>query len=78
MAIDAKRDLADVTADLLTAEACKLVESQAKLQADFEAHEARFNADLAALVPTTSDGAARTEPAVWLLARKCWSWLYHD
>ena len=79
MTIDAKCDLADVTADLLTAEARKLAESQTKLQADFEAHEARFNADLAALVPTTSNGAARTESAVcWLLARKCWSWLYHD
>ena len=79
MAVNATRDLTDVTAELLKAEARKLAESQTKLQADFEAHEARFNAYLAALVPTRSDNCASTEPPVhWLLARKCWAWLYPD
>jgi hypothetical protein len=79
MTNNAKLDLADVAADLLTAEARKLAESQTKLQADFEAREAKFNADLEALVPATSNCAANASPLVhWLLARKCWSWLYHD
>ena len=78
MANNATRDLADVAADLLTAEARKLAESQTKLQADFEAREAKFNADLEALVPVTSNCAANAPEVHWLLARKCWSWLYHD
>jgi hypothetical protein len=76
---NATRDLADVAADLLEAEARQLAESQTKLQADFEAREAKFNADLEALVPATSKCGANAPPVVhWLLARKCWSWLYHD
>ncbi len=76
---NATRDLADVAADLLEAEARQLAESQTKLQADFEAREAKFNADLEALVPATSNCATNASPEVhWLLARKCWSWLYHD
>ena len=73
------RDVAEITADLLHANDSRLVESQAKLQADFERYEAKFNAELAALVPQTEKNAGdpQSKPK-WLLARKCWSWLYHD
>jgi hypothetical protein len=72
------RDVAVVTAELLNANDRKLAESQAKLQVDFENHEARFNAELAALVPLRQKDEAMLRPERWLLARKCWAWLHHD
>ena len=72
-------DVADITAGLLNAEKRGLAENQAKLQAAFEAHEAKFNADLEALAPQKPKGPEKTEsPGSWFLARKCWAWLYHD
>jgi hypothetical protein len=73
------RDIAEVTANVLEAEKRGLAESQAKFQADFEAHEAKFNADLEALATQKPKGPAKSEPAAsWLLARKCWAWLHRD
>jgi len=70
------RDVADIAADLLEAEKRGLAESQAKFQADFEAREAKFNADLEALAPQKPNGPAKPEFADnWFLARKCWAWL---
>jgi hypothetical protein len=73
------RDVANIAADLLEAEKRGLAESQAKFQADFEAREAKFNADLEALAQQMPNGPAKPEFADnWLLARKCWAWLYRD
>ena len=73
------RDLAEVAAELLSAEDRKLAESQAKFQAEFEAREAKFGSDLAALVPLKAKDATNSATAArWVLARKCWAWLYHD
>ena len=73
------RDVAQITADLLHADDSRLAESQARLQSDFERHEAKFSAELAALVKQPEENAeSRQSEARWLLARKCWSWLYHD
>ena len=73
------QDIADVAADLLEAEKRKLDESQAKFQTDFEAGEAKFNADLEALTQQKSTGPENSESGgSWLLARKCWAWLYGD
>ena len=73
------QDVADVAAHLLEADKRKLAESQAKLQTDFEVHEAKFNADLEALVPQKPAGSVKSEVGgSWLLARKCWAWLYRD
>ena len=74
----ALRDVAVATAELLNANDRKLAESQAKLQVDFENYEARFNAELAALVPVRQKDGATLRPERWLLARKCWAWLHHD
>ncbi len=72
-------DVADITAGLLNAEKRGLAENQAKLQAAFEAHEAKFNADLEALAPQKPKGPEKSEASSsWMLARKCWAWLYHD
>ncbi len=72
-------DVSDVAAGLLEAERRRLAESQARFQADFETREARFNADLEAVAPKKEKGPGRLESAgAWLLARKCWAWLYHD
>jgi hypothetical protein len=73
------KDVADVAAGLLEAEKQKLAESQAKLQADFESREAKFNADLEGLVPQKAKDIAPSESGDrWLLARKCWAWLHGD
>ena len=42
-------DIAEVTAEVLDAQKRSLAESQVKLQAEFEAREAKFNADLETL-----------------------------
>jgi len=74
------RDFADVTAELLQAQKRKLDESQAHYQSEFEAREARFNADLDSIAPHQSKDS--TKPAqsegFWMLARKSWVWLYGD
>ena len=72
------RDVAEVTAKILEAEERGLAASQAKFQADFEAREAKFNADLEALATQKPKGPASEPAASWLLARKCWAWLYRD
>ena len=73
------QDVADVAANLLEADKRKLAESQAKLQADFEAREAKFNADLGTLAPQKPTGPVKSEVGgSWLLARKCWASLYRD
>ena len=71
------RDPAEITADILQAEDRKLAESQAQLQVAFEEGEARFNAQLEALAQPPND-EAHLKPERWLLARRCWAWLYHD
>jgi len=79
MARSVVHDIAEVTANVLDAEKRALAESQVKLQADFEVREAKFNADLEALATKKPQGPERSEPAAsWLLARKCWAWLYRD
>ena len=78
MAQDAS-DLADLAAKLLQAEKCGFAESQAKFQADFEARDAKFNAELEALAPQKPKEPAKSESAGnWSLARKSWAWLYGD
>ena len=73
------RDVAEVTANVLEGEKRGLAERQAKFQADFEAREAKFNADLEALATPKPKSPAKSELAAsWLLARKCWAWLYRD
>jgi len=73
------KDVADVAAGLLEAEKQKLAENQAKLQADFESREAKFNADLEGLVPQKAKDIAPSKSGDrWLLARKCWAWLHGD
>ena len=73
------RDVAQITADLSHADDSRLAESQARLQSDFERHEAKFSAELAALVKQPEQNAeSHRSEARWLLARKCWSWLYRD
>ena len=72
-------DLADVAAKLLQAEKRGFAKSQAKFQADCEAREAKFNAELEALAPQKPKEPARSEFADnWSLARKSWAWLYGD
>ena len=72
-------DVADVAAHLLEADKRKLAESQAQLQTDFEAREAKFNADLETLTPQKPVDPGNSEVGgSWLLARKCWAWLYRD
>jgi hypothetical protein len=69
------QDVADVASKLLEAENRKLAESQAKFQKDFEAREAKFNADLERLAPHKLTGHANSvSDGRWLLARKCWAW----
>ena len=73
------QDVADVAAHVLEADKRKLAENQAKLQTDFEAHEAKFKADLESLAPQKAAGPVKSEiGGGWLLARKCWAWLYRD
>jgi hypothetical protein len=73
------QDVADVAAHLLEVEKRKLAESQTQLQTDFEAREAKFNADLETLAPQKPAGPVKSEVGgSWLLARKCWAWLYCD
>jgi hypothetical protein len=73
------RDLAEAAANVLEAEKRGLAESQVKFQADFEAREAKFNADLEALTTQKPKGPVKSESAAsWFLARKCWAWLYRD
>jgi hypothetical protein len=73
------QDVADVASKLLEAEKRKLAESQAKFQKDFEANEAKFNADLEGLAPQKLTSNANSESGgSWLLARKCWAWLYGE
>ncbi len=72
-------DLEAATADLLQAQDRKLAESQTKFQAEFEAGEAKFNAELEAMSsPKRQDLEKPKFVDKWLLARKCWAWLYHD
>ena len=72
-------DVAEITAELLQAEKRKLEESQAQFQSEFEAREARFNAELETIAPQKTKDSTRPRPdGYWLLARKCWAWLYHD
>jgi hypothetical protein len=72
-------DLEAVTADLLQAQDRKLAESQTKFQAECEAGEAKFNAELEALsLPKRHDSEKSKFVDKWLLARKCWAWLYHN
>ena len=74
------RDVADVTAQLLQAEKRRLDENQAQYQSEFEAREARFNADLDAIARHQSkDSTKHSQPeGFWMLARKSWVWLYGD
>ena len=73
------QNIADIAADILGAEKREFANSQSKFQADFEAQEAKFNADLEALATPASNGPEKLEAAPgWLLARKCWAWLYSD
>jgi hypothetical protein len=73
------QDISEVTASLLEAESRKLAESQAKLQSDFEAHEAKFKADLEVVAPQKPKGPANSGSAgSWFLARKSWAWLRRD
>ncbi len=71
-------DPAEIAADLLQADNRKLAESQAQLQVAFEKGEAQFNAQLDALVQQQQNDDAHLKPERWLLARRCWAWLYHD
>jgi hypothetical protein len=73
------QDVADVASKLLESEKRKLAENQAKFQKDFEASEAKFNADLEGLAPQKLTSNANSESGgSWLLARKCWVWLYGE
>jgi hypothetical protein len=64
------QDLADVAAHLLEADKRKLAESQTKLQTDFEAREAKFNAGLETLAPQKPTGPVKSEVGgSWLLAK---------
>jgi hypothetical protein len=73
------QDISEVTAGLLAAENRKLAESQAKLQSDFEAHEAKFKADLEVVTPQKpKDPANSGSASSWFLARKSWAWLRRD
>ena len=73
------RDIAEATVGLLQAQKRKLDESQTQFQAEFEAREARFNADLETIAPLKPKNSTTPQPeGYWLLARKCWAWLYHD
>ena len=73
------QDIAEVAADLLEAEKRKIDDSEARFQTDFEAGEAKFNA-IEALTQQKSTGfSENSKPeGSWLLARKCWAWLYGD
>ena len=72
-------DLQAVATDLLQAQDRKLAESQTKFQAEFEAGEARFNAELEALSSPKRQNSEKSKfVEKWLLARKCWAWLYHE
>ena len=51
------------------------------LKSHLEASNAKFKADLEALAPRKQKKKAAAEPAssgVWILARKCWSWMRRD
>ena len=77
--IVAAEDLETVAADLLQVQDRKLAESQTKFQAEFEAGEARFNAELEALSSPKRQNSEKSKfVEKWFLARKCWAWLYHD
>ena len=75
-------ELADVAADILQDERRHFAESQAKLQADFEALAARFDADLEKLAPKWPKEEAKVtlaeESAYNGLARRCWDWLHRN
>lgn len=63
----------------LEANAEKLAADSIKLEADFEASNAKFNAQLESLAPRKPVSPAQAASSgPWFLARKCWSWLYHD
>jgi hypothetical protein len=71
------QDITEITAEILESEKRALEERQAKLQTDFEVSEAKFNADLEALVTKKQQGQEKPEATTnWLLARKCWAWLH--
>jgi hypothetical protein len=54
-------------------------EAAAMLKADFEASNAKFKADLESLSPRKPVSPAKADSSgKWILARKCWSWLYRD
>jgi hypothetical protein len=73
------KDIAEITAKVLDAEKRALAESQVKLQAEFEAREAKFNADLETIATKKPQGSGTPGSSdSWLLARKCWAWLQRD
>ena len=55
-------DISQAAADLLQAEKRKLNESQAQFQAEFEAREAMFNAELETIAPHKRNTSTRQEP----------------